>query len=598
MDAVQAVQNEGSTPYTCCPIDKSSKEARLAIIIPGSWDEPINCIVKVVPLSVPYPEVLSYAWGDPDITDTIMLNGHKVSVTINLMTALRQLRYTDKTREVWIDAICIDQSNFEERAHQVSQMSLIYGEARKVVVWLGANDDYADLAFETLKAMGKDQALHFNTDLEPLIPLAPFREQHWEACLKILTAPWWDRIWTVQEAVLPSNLTFVCGKYSLHGNILFNGVQNYMHHGNLSCCSHFLQVSTTSQIRSVFGQLFDLVTGRKRNDAIDFSKTIFDFSYRQSYDLRDKVYGLLALSTGAYRDLVAADYTAKVEDVYMKTCLELMRRSNSLSLFDLRADEEPTALRLPSWVTDWSKRPNHLLRAVADNRVRALRLYSASGCTRADVRFVEPDNLIVSGRVLGKIASVASGPTPTWTMDPEDMATICSAWHNYLNLKWTIIQPKYPALQDSLTMVSRLIVGDALRHSDAQNQISFLSVSPSFCAETFPKWQEWMAAGRQSVNSISADLINYNNSLYTTIVGRRLFVTEAGLVGIGPSNIKEGDEAVILCGGRCPYILQPSSDPKERSKQTYRLLGNSYIHGVMNGEAMTAERSMCTLTLI
>lgn len=146
-------------------------------------------------------------------------------------------------------------------------------------------------------------------------------------------------------------------------------------------------------------------------------------------------------------------------------------------------------------------------------------------------------------------------------------------------------------------MISHLLVGGALRQSDSGSKVSYQPASPDFCAATFLKWHAWMAAGRQSATTIPANVISYNNSLYVTVVGRKLFVTEEGYVGFGPSQIEEGDTAAILGGGKCPYILRRSNGSKEASNDSYRLLGGSYIHGMMNGEAVKAERDLRNLTL-
>lgn len=87
-------------------------------------------------------EALSYEWGI--VTDTsflISIDGTKVSVRENLWWALWYLRHPSETRLLWVDALCIDQENGEERNHQVSQMGQVYSKASRVIAWLGRASD-------------------------------------------------------------------------------------------------------------------------------------------------------------------------------------------------------------------------------------------------------------------------------------------------------------------------------------------------------------------------------------------------------------------------------------------------------------------------
>jgi hypothetical protein len=97
----------------------------------------------------PIYEALSYAWGDAKVTSPIFLESCPFQATVNLVSALRHLRHEDNTRTLWVDAICIDQSNIQERGHQVAFMAKIYSMAECDILWLG--DDPHDDAEKTFK---------------------------------------------------------------------------------------------------------------------------------------------------------------------------------------------------------------------------------------------------------------------------------------------------------------------------------------------------------------------------------------------------------------------------------------------------------------
>jgi len=100
---------------------------RLAVLRSGQLDELVNCSLITCSINDgPVYEALSYAWGDRIRGYPIALNGLPFIVFDNLGQALHQLRDTEHDRTLWIDAICINQSDLEERSSQVQKMQQIY----------------------------------------------------------------------------------------------------------------------------------------------------------------------------------------------------------------------------------------------------------------------------------------------------------------------------------------------------------------------------------------------------------------------------------------------------------------------------------------
>jgi hypothetical protein len=114
-----------SPAFQYSPIDASRQDSfRLLDVLPGAFHRPIKCILRQHFRGVPgrVYEALSYNWGDCKPDRPISLNGLQFSVTENLEHALRNLRDDSIVRTIWVDAICIDQSQVQERSHQVAQM--------------------------------------------------------------------------------------------------------------------------------------------------------------------------------------------------------------------------------------------------------------------------------------------------------------------------------------------------------------------------------------------------------------------------------------------------------------------------------------------
>lgn len=142
---------------------------RLLTLLPGSSEDYLSCLIKeTAEDSKQQYEALSYAWGDPVISHVVMICDYMVNdewrpfpITQNLYEALCRLRDPHMPRKLWIDALCINQDDLQEKGHQVAHMGRIYREATCVVVWLGEEDMYplTRTAFHELK---NHQKHHFS----------------------------------------------------------------------------------------------------------------------------------------------------------------------------------------------------------------------------------------------------------------------------------------------------------------------------------------------------------------------------------------------------------------------------------------------------
>jgi len=143
-------------------------QVRLLLVKPGTFDEQINASLLVVSDdhlgSEHYPySALSYNWGNSADDSTIVIQDDPASSPVksirkavdvlraavqdklikvkpNLYEALRHLRKENETIALWVDALCIDQSDTKEKEEQVLKMAHIYRKAYNVNVWLGSDN--------------------------------------------------------------------------------------------------------------------------------------------------------------------------------------------------------------------------------------------------------------------------------------------------------------------------------------------------------------------------------------------------------------------------------------------------------------------------
>lgn len=103
---------------------------------------------------------LSYAWSGGDTTGPqpyVYCNKVIVNVTRNLYEALHRLRGSRNAVELWVDFLCINQADDEERTHQVGMMRDIYSHCSEVVIWLGAGSLGASRDLEDVRFQGDER---------------------------------------------------------------------------------------------------------------------------------------------------------------------------------------------------------------------------------------------------------------------------------------------------------------------------------------------------------------------------------------------------------------------------------------------------------
>lgn len=217
----------------------SSKTTRNLRIKPGAISAAIQCDLEVIDLhNEPPYEALSYIWGELTLAQTIRCNGRNKSVTPNLRAALQRLRLLEEERLIWVDAICINQDDPDERSHQVLLMKQIYAQALQVIVWLGNDNGQGQLAIKMIKkaayhAYMSANRLFLDIDFEGIVDLGGqqdevnyisqqrhssssllqkfyFRtDRRWKSLFWFYMNPWFSRIWVVQEVAFSPTLTYL-----------------------------------------------------------------------------------------------------------------------------------------------------------------------------------------------------------------------------------------------------------------------------------------------------------------------------------------------------------------------------------------------------
>ena len=268
-------------PYQTVPLD-SKTSTRLLTLHHGSGEDAIKCSLTTVDLETePRYNALSYCWGSSDNAKQLLLDEHFVDVRENLWSALWHLRLPKGNRILWVDALCINQSDFLERNHQVGLMSTVYSIAEEVIVWLGPASEDSDVGMKWLSRIHWDKS--------------PTLEES-QGAIKLCEREYWHRMWVLQELVLAGDMTVHCGSKCVH----WMAFAAYSRWNAMEDLLKMVNGVDYTAIHSVISYRQYQLAGKFDKNTL--LVLLAAFNDRQCVDPRDTVFALLGMASDC-RDL-------------------------------------------------------------------------------------------------------------------------------------------------------------------------------------------------------------------------------------------------------------------------------------------------------
>jgi hypothetical protein len=307
MNAINSASKLRTSEYPDTQLRDPCREIRLLTLFPGKRNDPIIGRLEHASFDqnlrsdINY-EALSYAWGREDASSyTIQLNGVDFNIRENLFTALKYVRDRSTPRVLWIDAICINQLDVDERSHQVEQMADIYSNARRVLAWLGSETATSRDAFDFLR-----KAASFD---------APTRDQlkedlGWKALEDLSQREYWKRVWIVQEICLGPHVTLICGADQIPWRYLSELRKARMH-----IWPQNLSQGERAFMKSLPARIDYQRHARQRSNCILWA-VLETFMYSQCQDIHDKIYGFLGLSNDCGGRGLPISYSKSVRELF------------------------------------------------------------------------------------------------------------------------------------------------------------------------------------------------------------------------------------------------------------------------------------------
>jgi hypothetical protein len=676
------------------PLDPSKTEIRLIKLHPRpantSTQRDLTPRCDLIHVSLdnkPDYAALSYTWGDPRDTQMITVGLSSVPVTRNLYSALEHLRYDNTVRVIWIDALCINQVDDEEKSWQVKLMREIYQHASFVTIWIGPADGTSDEVMDFLHRLGT-RAMRFGLNGGPglirkvsaywrsLASQPPsFRDMskqrvtikagnstepdkyfimgdlgelfysisgsHGGDCLfpvegmaDLFQRPWWGRTWVLQEISLAQKAGFACGTKRLSRRCCAAALNAFKALAfvfqEMSMLEGAVLTQTTYQ-RSVAMASFDwrptlqlamwdtqryspyplyallratcLGATRSPNTVI--------FSLEAS-DPRDKIYGMLGLA--ADRDQlkefgVQPDYSKSCQEVYISATSSILRQGH-VSVLSLNSFPK-TQTGLPSWVPDWSRPLEGSLQGTGIDHVTLEPEYKASGSLLPRLPLFNSIGVTTSVSVSGFIY--------------DELHETGATWAEFNPLKNPIAHPFVVAKRRLVELVRLSILrGEVYKTLKERICGAARTATAEIGYDETGKWarignKRYDAAAFLLTNQVNdstdegllssellalimsnnppatcnlVDVAKYCGEIEAKARGRKPFVTKKGHLGLGLDHAEPGDVVVVLSGSQVPFVLRKSVSGR------YKIVGEAYVDGIMDGEAVVGRKVVRDLELI
>ncbi|KAI1393338.1 HET-domain-containing protein [Hypoxylon trugodes] len=612
-------------------------EVRVLKILPSnlSKDKRIQCRLLVYNLYRDgIPEALSYVWGKDWSKEEILVDGKLFRVTKNLYRILHGLRRPNTTREIWIDAICINQSDSKEKAEQVRLMRDIYSKAKNTVIWLsgGQTTDGERGSTRNRPEKWENQREDPSFDIERWYPPFPpglgridinqydltailreclkysvndpWNEEQWVLylmlgrCVSLIQMhSWWERVWTIQEAACPPNApifffqgySFSFEDFTAAMNIIVKGSNKNEHIANqMDNWRNIIKNPDVRQtIDTIIGtglilhrpSLFDYRRGseEERHSAVKSFPVLLKMAetYRAT-NPRDKIFALQSLLPRCLGLLINVDYQESCQAVFKRATARYYNACPSFVLMETYRFwfESPLSAKEPvgpSWILD---------------------LTYTGACNHGSKLVKAKDKVTLDGFIAENgipILEIEYGQEDMRFCTPKVL--FCPG--KFIDQICLVIE--FPNFGDAMsiapsTALMSLVVEvitardsilDMATESNHNSGIGrFLSLSNFFLMQEKepPRLENY------------EEYITIRNE---EIAGKPIFITQRGLVGIATAPVEPGDvltlpqdSPIYLLLREVGYPVNGSDDERQHRIVARAAVNDGLVHGVRDLEAL------------
>lgn len=619
---------------------EASDAFRILELLPSSDpNNRIRCHLHSTTLgkpSCPYAAV-SYAWGSRDVPQAVVdCNGYLAWIPPTLYSALRRLQETSgKSQFLWVDALCIDQARNDdarsEKSRQVKMMDQIFASAEKVIVDLGEIEDdaldvlshldrYRSISAEywsfLLASSGFEQLFRRLKGVDVPTKLSNL----WAALPRFCNRPWFTRVWIIQEFALAQKVEFMLGKqirdeYFLRDSLVRAGLHLswlYAHNRTYPSAEGILPQLEESlfEVAAPLQAMQHLVELRYReNNARTFCEQLSSSTALfHATDTRDKAYALLGLSSDeGIKENFAVNYNETLPNLAIRVSMYLRR--SGLGVYPLyrcvgdKSGYVSWALNLEDTARDELDQLSQLMHWSGHTRPRVFQACVNAGTFVSKFSdLIAPGGLTVRGVLADTIdCTMEDGLLPAGKLKSpahlrEQNFWLDAAYEWMVHAYASHCSSERISEDDFVKQCWRTVIADLVTGTGQEGRgITRLRdwTHADRCIDA------WTACHRLNYRKQHGDL---SESFWTQLshdelsdirvygesikfaLGRRLALTRdrRGSCLI-PQDARVGDLVAVIQGCEIPFILRQSTT------DAFRIVGCAYIHGLMDGEAVSSD---------
>ena len=578
--------------------------------------EPLRAILFTTPLSEVGDQyiALSYTWGTENPTKGIHTPTGFLHITSNLDAALRRILDTFSPGVcVWADAVCIDQRNDTEKAGQIRLMPSIYACANHVAAYLGPEDMDSAAVVELISRLAKcdfDDERKRPRDFDDLerCGLPAFKDVMWVALQRFIGRSWFRRVWIVQECLVAKSVTlFWADEWSLPFETLRIPVIQLWKMGipvlQVDCENTEAPAVAPDTVIKGWNCLLHLVRlkrSRELGEREDLLSILMACRNAEATLKRDKYFALVGLSKAADKldenpDL-RPDYKQPFVDVsinYTKYLLKSRAPEDATGILSLAQPRFPDP-SLPSWVPDWNKQLEaEQLTSVYPHPVKdeLYRTAVFSPPTLKTDKIGDGRTLVVRGAVFQPIAFIGND---YWTKYRQEhvQSTILLLMMDVRMFGQSI--KSYPTGEPVVEVLWKTVTlnqysGGASTTNSLLTGFPNAAVMASVSAAR-KLFESVTDFGNSSAVRGSVTVENFNAAGVAFVKfgdmlrGWKFAIFAGGYVGMVPITAQKSDLVVIIAGARAPYVVRRV--PGTCNPFRYNLVGECYVHGIMQGELL------------
>ena len=620
---------------------------------------PLECSMVTASLGEnPEYRTLSYVWGEDTRCKPLLVDGKLMYITVSLDIALRHLMlFQDLLKQhIWIDAVCINQEDNEEKAWQVRMMKDIYMNAKSSIGWLGLADEVSRLALETawecnlymefVKKFGNwemwNNALpRIGEDIIFAPPSGNLRRNN--AIRLFLDRQFFARTWIHQEVMVARHIDLVCGTDVCDWDGLHLAIMSMSKYLGDATFGTPLDGLGLKQLTATTGPILGSPTPKCFQLRFYFEENTLAYNLWSLVVLtraskapcsngRDAIYGVLSVANDAKKLKISPDYDASIEQCYIQTAKAFLRNGH---LDVLTACQQPrSAMKLPSWVPDfstlWDDEYNvvtaieHMSRTAEDTFYGPL-FRAAKGSSPkifcfekrgehqllclAGIKFDQIDRIappldldyfnklhvsknpdVVRGSMLGDPSAVEQ-LQKVHTRNPDAVqAAMLAQIKNVQDLS----RLEQSRSSNSMETVLRVLTKD-MEFGTQPGKGTVLHRLPPKTLESYVPFvtmlQQFRPLSAWPFVTLQKEFLIFYHMILCRNIERRAFITLEGHLGIGPAALQEDDVVAIILGTEVPLLLRPCEGG------VYKLIGEAYVDGIMDGEVMKKKPSISTFEI-